>query len=50
MGIASILAPLGLLVFAAYRGWSVLLLAPVCAVLGMGVAAEFFATMLDAYI
>ena len=31
MGMLGILAALGVLIWLAYRGWSVLLLAPICA-------------------
>jgi H+/gluconate symporter-like permease len=40
MGLLGILVALGLLIWLAYRGWSVLLLAPVAAVLAAGMAGE----------
>ncbi|HTV34137.1 MAG TPA: GntP family permease [Methylocella sp.] len=40
MGLLGILVALGLLIFLAYRGWSVLLLAPAAAVLAAGLAGE----------
>jgi H+/gluconate symporter-like permease len=40
MGLLGILAALGLLIWLAYRGWSVLLLAPAAAVLAAGLAGE----------
>src|ERR1700732_5107181 len=40
MGLLSILVALGLLIWLAYRGWSILLLAPATAVLAAGLAGE----------
>ena len=40
MGILGILVALGLLIWLAYRGWSILLLAPAAAVLAAGLAGE----------
>ena len=40
MGLSGILIALGLLIWLAYRGWSVLLLAPAAAVLAAGLAGE----------
>src|ERR1700719_3677805 len=40
MGLAGILVALGLLIWIAYRGWSILLLAPAAAVLAAGLAGE----------
>src|SRR6202030_196119 len=40
MGLAGILVALGLLIWIAYRGWSILLLAPAAAVLAAGMAGE----------
>jgi H+/gluconate symporter-like permease len=40
MGLLGILAALGVLIWLAYRGWSVLLLAPAAAVLAAGLAGE----------
>src|SRR6202047_5268022 len=40
MGLLSILVALGLLIWLAYRGWSILLLAPAAAVLAAGLAGE----------
>src|SRR5271169_1216842 len=40
MGLLGILVALGLLIWLAYRGWSVLLLAPIAAVLAAGLAGE----------
>src|SRR5450631_1560409 len=40
MGLLGILISLGLLIFLAYRGWSILLLAPAAAVLAAGLAGE----------
>ena len=40
MGLSGILIALGLLIWLAYRGWSVLLLAPAAAVLAAGFAGE----------
>jgi len=40
MGLPGIVVALGLLIFFAYRGWSVLLLAPAAAVLAAGIAGE----------
>jgi H+/gluconate symporter-like permease len=40
MGLLGILAGLGLLVFLAFRGWSVLLLAPVAALIAACFAGE----------
>lgn len=40
MGLLGILVALGLLIWLAYRGWSVLLLAPAAAVLAVGLAGE----------
>ena len=40
MGLFGILVALGLLIWLAYRGWSVLLLAPAAAVLAVGLAGE----------
>ncbi|MFI5032939.1 MAG: GntP family permease [Reyranellales bacterium] len=40
MGMLGILAALGVLIWLAYRGWSVLLLAPVCALIAATVAGE----------
>lgn len=40
MGIAGILVALGLLIFFAYRGWSILLLAPLCALFAALLARE----------
>lgn len=40
MGLLGVLLALGLLVFLAYRGWSILLLAPVCALLAALVARQ----------
>lgn len=40
MGLFGIIAALGLLIFFAYRGWSVLLLAPAAALLAAGFAGE----------
>ena len=40
MGLVSILVALGLLIWLAYRGWSILLLAPAAAVLAAGLAGE----------
>src|SRR5271163_1887019 len=40
MGLPGILVALGLLIWLAYRGWSVLLLAPAAAVLAAGLAGE----------
>src|SRR5262245_31880761 len=40
MGLLGILLALGLLIFFAYRGWSVLLLAPVAALIAAAVARE----------
>src|SRR5215475_11591221 len=40
MGMLGILAALGVLIWLAYRGWSVLLLAPICALLAAIVAGE----------
>ena len=40
MGLLGILIALGLLIWLAYRGWSVLLLAPAAAVLAAGLAGE----------
>jgi H+/gluconate symporter-like permease len=40
MGLAGMLASLGLLVWLAYRGWSVLLLAPLCAMLAACVSRQ----------
>lgn len=40
MGLLGILVALGLLIFLAYRGWSLLLLAPTCAVLAALLARE----------
>jgi H+/gluconate symporter-like permease len=40
MGLVGILAALGLLIWLAYRGWSILLLAPAVAVLAAGLAGE----------
>jgi H+/gluconate symporter-like permease len=40
MGLVGILVALGLLIWLAYRGWSVLLLAPAAAVLAAGLAGE----------
>lgn len=40
MGLLGILVALGLLIFLAYRGWSILLLAPVCAVIAAALARE----------
>ena len=40
MGLIGILIALGLLIWLAYRGWSVLLLAPAAAVLAAGLAGE----------
>jgi H+/gluconate symporter-like permease len=40
MGLLGILVALGLLIWLAYRGWSVLLLAPIAAVLAAGLAGQ----------
>src|ERR1700716_91570 len=40
MELLGILAALGLLIWLAYRGWSILLLAPAAAVLAVGLAGE----------
>ena len=40
MGLAGILLALGLLIWLAYRGWSVLLLAPAAALVAAGIARE----------
>lgn len=40
MGLLGILAALGLLIWLAYRGWSILLLSPAAAVLAAGLAGE----------
>src|SRR5438445_5122838 len=40
MGLLGILVALGLLIWLAYRGWSILLLAPAAAVLAAGLAKE----------
>ena len=40
MGLVGILVALGLLIWLAYRGWSILLLAPAAAVLAAGLAGE----------
>jgi H+/gluconate symporter-like permease len=40
MGLLSILVALGLLIWLAYRGWSILLLSPAAAVLAAGLAGE----------
>jgi H+/gluconate symporter-like permease len=40
MGLLAILVALGLLIWLAYRGWSVLLLAPAAAILAAGLAGE----------
>ena len=40
MGIFGILIALGLLIWLAYRGWSILLLAPLCALLAAFLAGE----------
>src|SRR6201991_169788 len=40
MGLLGILSALGLLIWLAYRGWSVLLLAPAAGVLAAGLAGE----------
>src|SRR6476660_3766962 len=40
MGLLGILVALGLLIWLAYRGWSVLLLAPAAAILAAGLAGE----------
>ena len=40
MGLLGILVALGLLIWLAYRGWSILLLAPAAAVLAAGLAGE----------
>jgi H+/gluconate symporter-like permease len=40
MGLVGILVALGLLIWLAYRGWSILLLAPAAAVLVAGLAGE----------
>src|SRR5215468_3642471 len=40
MGILGILVALGLLILLAYRGWSILLLAPVCALVAALIARE----------
>src|ERR1700733_11572354 len=40
MGLPGILVALGLLIWLAYRGWSVLLLAPAAAILAAGLAGE----------
>lgn len=40
MGLFGILVALGLLIWLAYRGWSVLLLAPAAAILAAGFAGE----------
>ena len=40
MGMLGILAGLGVLVWLAYRGWSVLLLAPICAMIAAAMAGE----------
>src|SRR6478609_6900677 len=40
MGLAGILVALGLLIWLAYRGWSILLLAPAAAVLAAALAGE----------
>lgn len=40
MGILGILIALGLLIWLAYRGWSILLLAPLCALLAALLAGE----------
>ena len=40
MGLLGILVALGLLIWLAYRGWSILLLAPIAAVLAAGLAGE----------
>jgi H+/gluconate symporter-like permease len=40
MGLLRIFVALGLLIWLAYRGWSVLLLAPAAAILAAGLAEE----------
>ena|SRR5271154_6983279 len=40
MGLLGILVALGLLIWLAYRGWSVLLLAPAAAILAAGLAGQ----------
>src|SRR5215475_13923407 len=40
MGMLGILAALGVLIWLAYRGWSVLLLAPICALIAAAMAGE----------
>src|SRR4249919_2485684 len=40
MGLLGILVALGLLIWLAYRGWSVLLLAPAAAIVAAGLAGE----------
>src|ERR1700690_3176905 len=40
MGLAGILIALGLLIWLAYRGWSILLLAPAAAILAAALAGE----------
>ena len=40
MGLLGILVALGLLIWLAYRGWSILLLAPAAAILAAGLAGE----------
>ena len=40
MGMLGILVALGVLTWLAYRGWSVLLLAPICALIAAAIAGE----------
>ena len=40
MGLIGVLIALGLLIWLAYRGWSILLLAPAAAILAAGLAGE----------
>ena len=48
MGLLGILLALGLLIWLAYRGWSVLLLAPAAALIAAAVCARAAARPLDA--
>ncbi|HXZ10673.1 MAG TPA: GntP family permease, partial [Paraburkholderia sp.] len=40
LGLAGMLVSLGLLIWFAYRGWTVLLLAPIAAMLAAGISGE----------
>ena len=48
MGLVGILIALGLLIWLAYRGWSILLLAPAAAILAAGIGRRAAARALDA--